>query len=432
MGYRSGHKIYLCGHMAQIIKTEVFILGAGPGGAVASLFLAKEKIPCVLADKAIFPRDKICGDALSGKVVEILNRYDKKLVEKLSLDPIQLNCWGVTFVAPNLDELSIPFRNKPKKTDEAREIAPGFISKRIDFDNFLIQEVKTQSTIKLLEGVEISNFEKTAEGYTCTSKDGEIIIHTKLVIDASGAHSQFARKIGGLEMEKEHHCAGLRVYYKNVTGMKEGNYIELHFVKDFLPGYFWIFPLANGECNVGVGMRSDYVAKKRINLKEEMNHIIKKYPQLSERFKNAEPVDEIRGYGLPLGSKKRKISGDNYMLIGDAASLIDPFTGEGIGNAILSGYTAAQQVKESLAANDFSATSLKKYDEAIYRRLGGELQLSYRMQKLVKYPWLFNFVVRKANRNKTLRETIMVMFEDIDIRDRLRKPSFYFKLLFSR
>ncbi len=418
--------------MAQIFTTDVFILGAGPGGAVASLFLAKEKINCVLADKAIFPRDKICGDALSGKVVEILNRYDKKLVEKLSLNPIQLNCWGVTFVAPNLDELSIPFRNKPKKTDEAREIAPGFISKRIDFDNFLIQEVKTHSSIQFLEGVDISGFEKTKDGYICTSKDGEIIIHTKLVIDASGAHSQFARKIGGLEMEKDHHCAGLRVYYKNVTGMKEGNYIELHFVKDFLPGYFWIFPLANGECNVGVGMRSDYVAKKRINLKEEMNHIIKKYPQLSERFKNAEPVDEIRGYGLPLGSKKRKISGDNYMLIGDAASLIDPFTGEGIGNAILSGYTAAQQVKESLAANDFSASALKKYDEAIYRRLGGELQLSYRMQKLVKYPWLFNFVVRKANRNKTLRETIMVMFEDIDIRDRLRKPSFYFKLLFSR
>ncbi len=418
--------------MAQIFSTDVFILGAGPGGAVASLFLAKEKINCVLADKAIFPRDKICGDALSGKVVEILNRYDKKLVEKLALDPIQLNCWGVTFVAPNLDELSIPFRNKPKKTEEAREIAPGFISKRIDFDHFLIQEVKTQSTIQFLEGVDISNFEKTATGYTCTSKDGQTIIHTKLVIDASGAHSQFARKIGGLEMEKEHHCAGLRVYYKNVTGMKEGNYIELHFVKDFLPGYFWIFPLANGECNVGVGMRSDYVAKKRINLKEEMNHIIKKYPQLAERFKNAEPVDEIRGYGLPLGSKKRKISGANYMLIGDAASLIDPFTGEGIGNAILSGYTAAQQVKESIATNDFSAPALKKYDEAIYRRLGGELQLSYRMQKLVKYPWLFNFVVRKANRNKTLRETIMVMFEDIDIRDRLRKPSFYFKLLFSR
>ena len=417
--------------MAQILNTDVLILGAGPGGAATALFLAKENIPCIVVDKAVFPRDKICGDALSGKVVEILNRYDRSFVEKLSLDPIQLNCWGVTFVAPNLEELSIPFRNKPKKTDEKREIAPGFITKRYDFDHFMVKEVKKHAGVNLMEGVEIDQFAKTPEGFTCSDKSGNYIIHAKLVIDGSGAHSQFAKKIGKLEVEKEHHCAGLRVYYKGVTGIKEGNYIELHFLKDFLPGYFWIFPLADGQCNVGVGMRSDYVGKKRINLKTEFNNIIQKYPQLSERFKNAEPVDDIRGYGLPLGSKKRAISGDNYMLIGDAASLIDPFTGEGIGNAILSGYTAAQQAKEAIESKNFSGTALKKFDEAIYRRLGDELSLSYRMQKLVKYPWLFNFVVRKANRNKVLRETIMVMFEDIDIRDRLRKPSFYFKLLFS-
>ena len=417
--------------MAQILNTDVLILGAGPGGAATALFLAKENIPCIVVDKAVFPRDKICGDALSGKVVEILNRYDRSFVEKLSLDPIQLNCWGVTFVAPNLEELSIPFRNKPKKTDEKREIAPGFITKRYDFDHFMVKEVKKHAGVNLMEGVEIDQFVKTPEGFTCSDKSGNYIIHAKLVIDGSGAHSQFAKKIGKLEVEKEHHCAGLREYYKGVTGIKEGNYIELHFLKDFLPGYFWIFPLADGQCNVGVGMRSDYVGKKRINLKTELNNIIQKYPQLSERFKNAEPVDDIRGYGLPLGSKKRAISGDNYMLIGDAASLIDPFTGEGIGNAILSGYTAAQQAKEAIESKNFSGTALKKYDEAIYRRLGDELSLSYRMQKLVKYPWLFNFVVRKANRNKVLRETIMVMFEDIDIRDRLRKPSFYFKLLFS-
>ena len=417
--------------MAQILNTDVLILGAGPGGAATALFLAKENIPCIVVDKAVFPRDKICGDALSGKVVEILNRYDRSFVEKLSLDPIQLNCWGVTFVAPNLEELSIPFRNKPKKTDEKREIAPGVITKRYNFDHFMVNEVKKHAGVNLMEGVEIDQFVKTPKGFTCSDKSGNYIIHAKLVIDGSGAHSQFAKKIGKLEVEKEHHCAGLRVYYKGVTGIKEGNYIELHFLKDFLPGYFWIFPLADGQCNVGVGMRSDYVGKKRINLKTELNNIIQKYPQLSERFKNAEPVDDIRGYGLPLGSKKRAISGDNYMLIGDAASLIDPFTGEGIGNAILSGYTAAQQAKEAIETKNFSGTALKKYDEAIYRRLGDELSLSYRMQKLVKYPWLFNFVVRKANRNKVLRETIMVMFEDIDIRDRLRKPSFYFKLLFS-
>ncbi len=415
----------------QQITTDICILGAGPGGAAAALFLAKEGIPCVIADKAVFPRDKVCGDALSGKVVEILNRYDRSLVERLSRDSMQLNCWGVTFVAPNLEELSIPFRNKPKAPEKAREIAPGFIAKRIDFDHFLVNELKQQPTVQLLEGVEIDRFERTGEGFLCTSKDGQTTIRCRLVIDGSGAHSQFAKKIGGLEVEKEHHCAGLRWYYTGVTGIKEGNYIELHFLKDFLPGYFWIFPLPNGLCNVGVGMRSDYVSKKRINLKTELQDIIQRYPQLRERFRDAKPVDDIRGYGLPLGSKKRKLSGDHYMLIGDAASLIDPFTGEGIGNAILSGYTAAQQAKTALGTGDLSAAGLKGYDEAIYRRLGGELNLSYRMQKLVRYPWLFNFVVRKANRNKTLRETIMVMFEDIDLRDRLRRPSFYFKLLFS-
>lgn len=413
------------------INTDVCILGAGPGGAAAALFLAKEGIPCVIVDKAIFPRDKVCGDALSGKVVEILNRYDRKLVERLSNDSIQLNCWGVTFVAPNLEELSIPFRNKPKDPEKAREIAPGFISKRVDFDNFMVEELKKHGSIQLIQGVDIDKFERKEGGFSLQDKDGNHHIQAKLVIDASGAHSQFAKKIGGLEVEKEHHCAGLRWYYEGVEGMKEGNYIELHFLKDFLPGYFWIFPLANGQCNVGVGMRSDYVSKKRINLKQELQDIIQKYPQLRERFKNAKPVDDIRGYGLPLGSKQRKISGDNYMLVGDAASLIDPFTGEGIGNAILSGYTAAQQAKTAIEGKDFSSAGLKDYDLAIYRRLGGELKLSYRMQRLVKYPWLFNFVVRKANRNKTLRETIMVMFEDIDLRDRLRKPSFYFKLLFS-
>ncbi|HAE14693.1 MAG TPA: geranylgeranyl reductase, partial [Bacteroidetes bacterium] len=86
---------------------------------------------------------------------------------------------------------------------------------------------------------------------------------------------------------------------------------------------------------------------------------------------------------------------------------------------------------KAVQAGRFDAAFQQPYDQAIFRRLWPELKLSYRMQRLVNYPWLFNFVVRKANRNRVLRETITVMFEDIDLRDRLRKPSFYFQLLFS-
>lgn len=413
----------------QTIHTDVFILGAGPGGAATALFLAKENIACVLADKAVFPRDKICGDALSGKVVEVLNKYDKRLIQQLSTDAIQIPSYGVSFVAPNLHELRIPFRTT--KTNE-QQTPPGFITKRIDFDNFLIQEVKKHNSIQLHEGLEIDKIERTANGFSLYSKNGEYVFHTKLVIGANGAHSEFAKSIGNIQVERKHYCAGIRAYYKNVSGLKEGNYVELHFLKDFLPGYFWIFPLANGWANVGLGMRSDIVSKRKIDLKTKLPEVIAKYPQLTERFKNAELMDKVRGYGLPLGSKKRKLSGDNYLLIGDAASLIDPFTGEGIGNAVMSGMCAAYQAKASLEKNDFSARALQQYDEAVYRRLWDELKLSYRMQQLVNYPWLFNFVVKKANSNRVLRETISVMFEDIDLREKLRKPSFYFQLLFSK
>ncbi len=411
-----------------MISSKVCIVGAGPGGATTALFLAKMGIESVLIDKAKFPRDKICGDALSGKVVETLNKIVPDFIQHFSAEKFQLPCYGVEFVAPNLQSIKLPF----KKDFETNKTAPGFIARRIDFDNYLINEVKKQPLIQFFEATEISLFEKQNDGWLIKNADETFVCKTKLLITANGAHSQFSKKIGGIEVEHQHYCAGLRAYYKNVGGLSPHNFIELHFLKEFLPGYFWIFPLPNGMANVGVGMRSDYVSKKKVNLKKEMLHIISTNSILKERFKNATLVDDIKGYGLPLGSKKRKLSGDGFMLIGDAASLIDPFTGEGVGNAMWSGELAALQAKICLEKNDFSAKELLHYDDAVNKKLGGELQLSYRMQQLVNFPWLFNFIVKKANNNEMLRQTLMCMFDDVEIREQFKKPSFYFKLLFSK
>lgn len=410
-----------------MIKTDVCIIGAGPGGSVTALFLAKHGIPSVVVDKAKFPRDKICGDALSGKVVEVLKKLDEKIVTELHLSPIQVGSWGVKFIAPNLKHIRIPF----KKDFDKQQRAPGFISRRVDFDNFLVEIIKQNSSIQLFEETEIKNFELQKDGWMLSDNNGEEVIHAKLIIAADGAHSAFAKQVGKIQVEQSHYCAGVRAYYKGVTELDEDNFIELHFTKEFLPGYFWIFPLPGGRANVGVGMRSDYVSKRKVNLKKMMTEIIEKYPSLSRRFEKAEPEGEIKGYGLPLGSKKRKISGERFMLIGDAASLIDPFTGEGIGNAMMSGMIAAEVVKNRLREEIFSASALNEYDEKVYNRLWSELKLSKQMQELVKYPWLFNMVVNKANKSKLLRETISCMFEDLDMREKLSNPSFYFKLLFT-
>src|SRR5207342_3032720 len=137
-------------------------------------------------------------------------------------------------------------------------------------------------------------------------------------IVADGDRSVIAKKYGGKTVEPDHYCGGIRAYYKNVSGMHKQNFIELHFLKELLPGYFWIFPLADGSANVGAGMLSKSLSKKKVNLRDAMLKVIAENPTIKDRFKDATLEGKILGWGLPLGSKKRKVSGNNFMLTGDA------------------------------------------------------------------------------------------------------------------
>lgn len=156
------------------------------------------------------------------------------------------------------------------------------------------------------------------------------------------------------------------------------------------------------------------------------------HPNIKGRFTNAVMDGEMEGWGLPLGSKKRELSGNRFLLTGDAASLIDPFTGEGIGNALVSGLVASRVIKKAVAADNFTAVFLQQYDAALYKKLWAELKLSHYLQILSSKPRLFNFVVGKASRSKELRETISCMFENVDIRKKFMNPFFYLKILFNR
>lgn len=409
------------------MKHKIIIIGAGPAGATASLFLAKEKIEHTIIDKAVFPRDKICGDALSGKVLPILKKLDHAFIDELASDKNSLGSWGIKFAAPNGKSIDIPFKSVTSNV----MYSPGFISRRYDFDNFLVSKIDTRYA-NFLQGTELVDCFLSADGYELTVNENGISkrLSSELVICCDGDRSVIAKKTGLKTVEENHYCGGIRAYYKNVSGMHERNFIELHFLKELLPGYFWIFPLPGGHANVGAGMLSKSLSSKKVNLRESMLKAIVENPTIKGRFANATLEGKIHGWGLPLGSKKRVISGNNFVLCGDAASIIDPFTGEGISNAMYCGMIAAGVAKEAIHQNNFSGTFLKQYDEKIYTRLWSELKLSHTLQKLCNYPSLFNFVVNKAEKNRTFRETISCMFDDLDLREKLRKPSFYFRLLF--
>lgn len=412
--------------MGTIKTTTVCIIGAGPAGAAAALQLNQYNISCTVIDKAVFPRDKVCGDGLSGKVITLLERIDPSIISRLQELPAKEDSWGVTFIASNRASLDIPYRVRDNG------LAPGLVCKRVDFDNFLVEEMKRCKNIELIEGQSIDQYKLEEDGYLLSNSQTDFSIKAKLIIVANGAHSSFTKEVAGIRMEPSHYCAGLRAYYRNVKGLHEKGHIELHFLRSLLPGYFWIFPLPNGEANVGIGMLSEIVRKKKLNLKQLMKDTISNDPLLSERFKDAELCSTIDGYGLPLGSKKRSLSGERYILTGDAAHLIDPFTGEGIGNALYSGRYAAEQAQIAIAANDFSARQLQAYDKVIYHKLGPELKLSTRLQKLVHRPWLFNYLMKLGMGNAQLRELMACMFYELDVRKKLVQPSFYLKLLLNR
>ena len=409
-----------------MIACDVCIVGAGPAGASAALFLAKKGINSVVIDKATFPRDKICGDAFSGKVSWVLRKLDIQIEKEFAAKSTSLPSWGVKFFGSQNNELKVPFKLNYNKEEEQ---APGFISRRLDFDLQLVELLKKEERITLIENTPIANYKRNGNELILSNEKLGFNLSTKVLLVADGAYSKAAKQLMDVKIPDEKNSLGLRAYYRGVEGLDPEGFIELHFLKELLPGYFWIFPLANGEANVGLGIRADVKKKKRINLKKVFQEIIEKHPILSKRFVKAELIDQIQLHGLPLGGHK-KISTDQLILMGDAAALIDPFTGEGIGNAMISGMLAADVIADNYETQSFSAAHLLRYDELVYKSLASELNLSQSMQNLTNYPWLFNFVIDKARKNKELQETISCMFESVDIRKKLRNPLFYLRILF--
>lgn len=406
-------------------QSDICIVGAGPAGTYAALKLSYLGVSCQLIDKATFPRDKICGDALSGKVPLLLNRLDPAILTRFIHNFKPVDSWGVRFFPPTGRLIELPFSlGYNKSVDQA----PGYISKRFDFDYFMIQEVENRPNIDFRTGIQIADYERTPSGWKISSADGSFESHCKLLLIADGAHSQFSRKQAGLEVDPNHHAAAVRAYFSGVTGFHEDNFIELHFLKELNPGYFWLFKLPNGIANVGLGVRSDIVSKRRLNLRELLMDVIKQNPAIQQRFTHARLEGKITGYGLPLGSKDRLLSGDHFLLLGDAGHLIDPLTGEGIGNAFYSGWIAAELAVKSLASNRFDAAFLRAYDQRIERVLRSEMRLSYRLQRLMDITWLANPITTFIANHPGMVNVFCRMYADFDYRKQIVNPIFWLNM----
>ena len=415
-------KSYYIKILMEIKKFDVVIVGAGPAGASCAIRLGNSGLNVALLDKATFPRDKTCGDALSVDVINQLSILSKKLAEDFKSLENKIPSYGVKIFSPGNECIDIPFIYKNAKSC-------GFISPRLSFDNFLFQHVKEYPNIHIFENCAVEKITQEESNNVLLTNIGTF--ECDLVIGADGAHSVISRNIGDIKVDKKHHSAGLRIYYEGVTSFNDENFIELHFFKEILPGYFWIFPLPDNKANVGIGMLSSVIAKDKVDLKKVLQKLITTHPNLKERFKNARPLETPKGYGLPLGSKKRNISGERFLLTGDAAALIDPFSGEGIANAIRSGRVAAEHAIKCFEQKNFSAAFNKGYNKEIYRRMWKEFKISRTLQTIITYPWAFNFVVKKTKQSKYLQQFLIEALANVEKKKKLlTKPAFYYRMLF--
>lgn len=406
-------------------RYDAIVVGAGPGGCTAATIMARSGLRVVLLEKERFPRDKICGDAISGKSVEVLKELG--LLEKTE-QAESIVSWGATFSSPRGDVVSIPFTNVLD-----RPTPPGFVCARTEFDQILF-DAAVDSGVEVRQDTRVTGLLRNGQtviGVSMSTPDNrKESIEAPVTIGADGAYSVVSRELGINQLDERHYVAGIRTYYRNVSGFHERNYIELHFVDDVLPGYFWIFPMANGRANVGLGMLSSVIKKKNIRLKELLEQMTK-HPRFAHRFEHAEKLAPTKGWGLPLGSRPRPMAGDGWMLVGDAASLIDPFTGEGIGNAMVSGMKAAEWVSRAVSEHDFSKSFLSGYQHDVLDQLKSELRLGQNMQRLLNWKWLLNQVIAKASRSPDMSRAISYMFEDMSEREKLVSPLFYLRLLFA-
>ncbi len=374
------------------MAADVLVVGAGPAGSAAAYALAKAGADVLILDRSRFPRDKTCGDGVAPHAVDILREMGVTFEQ---FHGPARKTFGGLISGPD----GRSFRAEPPRGGDGARLE-SWIVPRIELDAHAVRAaVRAGATLR--EGVTITGLVRErgrVRGVETLDGSGVSRVRASVVIGADGAHSSVAKALGLRENGPRHIGYALRAYYENVSGLRDD--MEIHYYdRGLLPGYGWIFPTGVRSANVGVGVYFGELRRSGRKLRDILHDFIHSAPAVADRFRDARLSGRATGWPLPVSSERRNTVFDGVMLAGDAASLVDPLTGEGIYTALVSGRSAARAALAGLRAGDVSAEALRSHEREWRETVGGYLGAGRVLKNLAKSAWLFNVVVRRAGEN---------------------------------
>ncbi|MBI3361305.1 MAG: geranylgeranyl reductase family protein [Chloroflexi bacterium] len=374
---------------------DVVIVGAGPAGSSAAFYLARRGVDVLLLDKSRFPRDKTCGDGLTPRALAVLR--DMGILDDL----LRVGCRvsGIDMFAPRGHELTVPVPSAPGSAEYL------LIVPRLILDD-AIRRRALAGGAAFQEQVDVVSVEREGDGVVVRGDQlgRPVAFRARLAIVATGASLGLLRTMGIVEREPRMMLAA-RAYFEGMAGLSDR--IQCHFDGVPLPGYGWIFPISPTAANVGTGVIPVGLAGRlrRIPPRRIFDSFIQT-PLLQRILGSAQRVGPVKGYPIRIDFHQARTFADRVLLVGEAAGLANPLTGEGIDYALESGQIAAEHVSAMLASGDLSPARLAGYDRQLRQRFQRLFVMSSRLRGLYFNPPLLNRLVKAARRHAGLRSMI--------------------------